>query len=111
MVYAHPMKLHQPGLGEVLGPFDALELRAGARSVLLAPVGHARKPFFQAFGRAVANGAHAGNRGREVAKIAGGGGGGRADFASAGGKDPSKVADALAQAPRLLGEMLGTSTD
>ncbi|MFZ2968410.1 MAG: alanine--tRNA ligase [Sulfuricurvum sp.] len=35
---------------------------------------------------------------KAIAPILGGGGGGRADFAQAGGKDPSKMDDALAQA-------------
>jgi alanyl-tRNA synthetase len=35
---------------------------------------------------------------KAIAPILGGGGGGRADFAQAGGKDPSKIDDALAQA-------------
>jgi len=33
---------------------------------------------------------------QEVAKVVGGGGGGRPDLAQAGGKDPSKLDDALA---------------
>lgn len=40
-------------------------------------------------------GIHAGNIIREVAKATGGGGGGRPDMATAGGKDPSKVKEAL----------------
>lgn len=51
---------------------------------------------------AVAKGAHAGNLLRELAKIAGGGGGGRADFATAGGKDPSKVDEAIAATEGIL---------
>jgi len=54
-----------------------------------------------------ARGVHAGNLLREVAKVAGGGGGGRPEFAQAGGKDPSKVEDALALALDLIREQLG----
>ncbi|GMG96200.1 alanine--tRNA ligase [Tepidimicrobium xylanilyticum] len=43
----------------------------------------------------VEKGVHAGNIIREVAKITGGGGGGRPDMAQAGGKDISKVDEAL----------------
>ena len=51
---------------------------------------------------AVAKGAHAGDLLKEVSRIAGGGGGGRAEFATAGGKDPSKVAEALDAAEAIL---------
>ena len=50
----------------------------------------------------VKRGFHAGNLIREVAKIAGGGGGGRPDFAQAGGRDASKVVEAIEQAPVLV---------
>ena len=46
---------------------------------------------------AVAKGAHAGNIVRETAKIAGGAGGGKPDSAMAGGKDITKVSEALAK--------------
>jgi len=36
---------------------------------------------------------------QEVAKLVGGGGGGRPDLAQAGGKDPSKLDDALSAVP------------
>ncbi len=47
-------------------------------------------------------GAHCGNIIKEAAKVAGGGGGGRPDMAQAGGKDVSKLADALAKAEEVL---------
>lgn len=50
----------------------------------------------------VAKGLHAGNLVREVAKIAGGGGGGRADFAQAGGRDPGKIEEAINAVPALV---------
>jgi len=53
----------------------------------------------------VERGVHAGNIVKEAAKIVGGGGGGRPDFAQAGGKDPSKLIEALAAAERMAGEM------
>jgi len=56
---------------------------------------------------AQAKGAHAGNLVREVAKIAGGGGGGRPDFATAGGKDASKVREALDAAKSVLAGQVG----
>ena len=55
----------------------------------------------------VARGLHAGNIVKEAARVAGGGGGGRPDFAQAGGKDPSKLAEALAAAERLVDETGG----
>ena len=53
-----------------------------------------------------ARGIHAGNLVKAAAPIVGGGGGGRPDAAQAGGKDASKLGEALAAAERLAGEML-----
>jgi alanyl-tRNA synthetase len=53
----------------------------------------------------VAEGIHAGKLIGAVAKLAGGGGGGKPDKAQAGGKDGSKVADAIKAVPGLLKEM------
>ena len=47
-------------------------------------------------------GYHAGNLIREVAKLAGGGGGGRADFAQAGGRNPERLDEALAKVKELV---------
>ena len=55
---------------------------------------------------AIERGAHAGNIVREVAKIAGGNGGGKPDMAMAGGKDLSKVDDALVNANGILKNIL-----
>ena len=55
---------------------------------------------------AIARGAHAGNIVREVAKVAGGSGGGKPDMAMAGGKDISKIDDALMSANEILKSML-----
>ena len=51
-------------------------------------------------------GGHAGNIVREIAKIAGGNGGGRPDIAMAGGKDVSKVDEALTAANNIVESIL-----
>ncbi|MDP8262855.1 MAG: alanine--tRNA ligase [Candidatus Ancaeobacter aquaticus] len=43
---------------------------------------------------------------KKVAKVVGGGGGGRKDMASAGGKDPSKLKEALLSAQKVVEELL-----
>ena len=55
---------------------------------------------------AVAKGAHAGNIVRAVATVAGGSGGGKPDSAMAGGKDLTKVDEALAEAENVLVGMI-----
>ncbi|HEU5253391.1 MAG TPA: alanine--tRNA ligase [Solirubrobacterales bacterium] len=56
---------------------------------------------------AVAGGLSAGSIIREIAPIVGGGGGGRDDMAQAGGKDPSKLDEALAAARAAIERDLG----
>ena len=51
---------------------------------------------------AVAKGIHAGQIVKEVAKVCGGGGGGRPDMAQAGGKDASKLDEALKTALTVI---------
>ncbi len=56
---------------------------------------------------AIAKGAHAGNLIREIAKITGGNGGGKPDSAMAGGKDVSKLADALSAVTETVKNQVG----
>lgn len=55
----------------------------------------------------VEKGVHSGNLIKEVAKITGGGGGGRPDMAQAGGKDPSRIPQALDKVKGLLAQQMG----
>ena len=50
--------------------------------------------------------APAGQLVKQLAPIVGGGGGGRADFAEAGGKDPSKIGEMLSEARKIVETML-----
>lgn len=56
---------------------------------------------------AVAKGFHAGKLVKEAASVTGGGGGGRPDMAQAGGKDPSKIKEALEKAKEVMLNQLG----
>ena len=55
---------------------------------------------------AVKAGIHAGNIVKEAAKVVGGGGGGRPDMAQAGGKDVTKIEDALKRAVEIVKDQL-----
>ncbi|MPM95462.1 Alanine--tRNA ligase [bioreactor metagenome] len=55
---------------------------------------------------AVKAGAHAGNIIKAAAAVCGGGGGGRPNMAQAGGKDASKITEALTKAKEVLAEQL-----
>ena len=55
---------------------------------------------------AIKQGAHAGKIIKDVAKICGGGGGGRPDSATAGGKDASKLGEALKSVESIVSNML-----
>jgi alanyl-tRNA synthetase len=57
----------------------------------------------------VLRGLDAGKIVKAVAKVVGGGGGGKATLAQAGGKDPSRLNEALAQVRPLLESTLGTA--
>ncbi len=82
---------------------DSTAQKLGSAVIVLGTV-NAGKVSFAAKVTAdlIAQGVHAGNLVREVAKLAGGGGGGRPDFAQAGGRDPGKLAEALAAVPGLV---------
>lgn len=83
---------------------DELVGRIGAGVVVLGAVSGEKLVFVaKATKDAVAKGVHCGNLVKAAATAAGGGGGGRPDFAQAGGRDASKLGDALAAARAALG--------
>jgi len=86
---------------------DQLKAENDDLACVLAAAGEDKINFVCACGKAaVAAGAHAGNLAREVAKRTGGGGGGRPDSAMAGGKDASKLDEALSAVADLVKSML-----
>lgn len=86
---------------------DNLRDRLGTGVVMLASVNGDKINFVAMVTKdLVQKGLHAGNMIREVAKITGGGGGGRPDMAQAGGKDITKVDEALSAVPSIIKEQL-----
>lgn len=55
----------------------------------------------------ISKGAHAGKLIKEIATICGGSGGGRPDMAQAGGKDTSKLGDAIQAVDAIISQMIG----
>ena len=88
---------------------DDVTARADNAVVVIAAVGDKGKVRIVAkvSDPMVEQGAHAGNLVREVAKACGGGGGGKPQFAEAGGRDASKIDEALALAATTLADQLG----
>ena len=85
------------------GAADSLRGRIESGVIVLGSVIDGKPAFVATVSKDLtAEGYHAGNIIREVAKVTGGGGGGRPDMAQAGGKDASKLAEALALAPELV---------
>ncbi len=82
---------------------DMLKERLASGVVVLAS-GYGDKVSFivSATKDVVARGIHSGNIVKEAARVAGGGGGGRPDMAQAGGKDISKINEALQAALKII---------
>ncbi len=81
------------------------KLREGMESgvILLSAITNGKVLFAAAVtADLVKKGLHAGKLVAEVARITGGGGGGRPDMAQAGGKEPQKLAQAMARVPELV---------
>ena len=76
--------------------------------MLVAPIADKVNIVVKATKTAVAAGVHCGNLAKQAAQIMGGGGGGRPDFASAGGKDASRIGDAISAATATVDTVLGS---
>ena len=89
--------------GELRKMTDTAKAENDNLVVVLAAKNGEKITFCAACGKtALANGAHAGNLVREIAKIADGNGGGKPDSAMAGGKDASKIDQALSTAANFV---------
>jgi alanyl-tRNA synthetase len=85
---------------------DSLRDRLGSGVVVLASEVDGKVSLVIAVSKDLTGRVQAGRLVKELAPIVGGGGGGRPDFAEAGGKDASKIADLMDRAPEVLKALL-----
>jgi len=85
---------------------DRLKARIGSGVIVVAAPTDGRVSWVAMVTPDLITRLHAGTLVKEVAAITGGGGGGRPDLAEAGGKDPGKLDQALAQVPELIQRLL-----
>jgi len=87
---------------------DTIRDKIGSGVVVLGAVAGADKVnFVAAVTKDLIGKVHAGNLIKAVAAICGGGGGGRPDLATAGGRDPAKLGEALQAVAGLVGQQAG----
>ncbi len=101
---------HAEGVGrDGLREFaDQIRSKAGSAAVLVGTVVDDKVALVAAVSKdLVKKGVKAGDCVKVAAKVVGGGGGGRPDLAEAGGKDPSKLPEALEAARAFYREALG----
>jgi alanyl-tRNA synthetase len=93
---------------ELLDLADRIKSRAGDAAVVLGGVEDDKVALVASFGKGVVErGLSAADVIREAAEIVGGGGGGRENVAQAGGRDASKLDEALAAARQAIEAKLG----
>jgi alanyl-tRNA synthetase len=82
---------------------DRLKDKLAPSVVLLGTATGGKVTLVSAVSKELTKRFHAGNIIKHIAPLVGGGGGGRPDFAQAGGKDPSRLDEALAEVYKLIG--------
>jgi len=90
---------------------DGFKQRLGSGVVVLGTVEDGKVALVVAVTDDLVERVPAGKLIKEVAAIVGGSGGGRQDFAQAGGKNPEKLGEAVAQVPHLLETFLARAGD
>jgi alanyl-tRNA synthetase len=93
--------------GALRGLSDSLRDRLGSGIVVIASENDGKVALVASVSKDLVERIQAGQIVKELAPIVGGRGGGRADFAEAGGKDPSRLDDLVADVPRVVETLIG----
>ena len=102
-----PMSVSQVDPNALRNLGDEYKAKLGKSVVIMASdLGNKVSLVVMASDDAVSSGIHAGNIIKAIAPIVGGGGGGRPNMAQAGGKDASRIDEALAKGVELAKEQL-----
>lgn len=99
LVVSRTDELDADGMRQLI---DTLKAKMGSGVIVLGSGKPDQITFIAGVTKDLTGKVKAGDIVKEVAKITGGGGGGRPDLAQAGGKDVSKVDEALRQVPSIL---------
>ena len=103
LVVARTDELDPEGMRQLI---DNLKAKLGSGVIVLGSGKPDQIAFIAGVTKDLTGKVKAGDIVKEVAKITGGGGGGRPDLAQAGGKDASKVDEALRQVPSILEKLI-----
>ena len=95
-------QVHVPDMEGLRQMADLLRAKLKTGVIVLGAVSEGKVNLITAVSPTGLSGLHAGQIIKEVAKITGGSGGGRPDMAQAGGKDPSKLGEAIDRVPTIL---------
>jgi len=95
-------KVEKADAGQLREIADQLKEKIGSGVVFLVSAGESNVTMVASVTADLTNRYHAGNIVKQIAPIVGGGGGGRPDFAQAGGKEPSKVDEAVDKAWQIV---------
>lgn len=99
-------KVQVPDMDSLRKMSDTLKDKLKEGVIVLGSSAEGKVNFVTVVSPSGLNGLHAGKIIKEVAAITGGSGGGRPDMAQAGGKDPSKIQEALDKVPAIIKNML-----
>ncbi len=100
------VRLDDHDAGHLRNTADTLKAKLKSGVVVIGGVSEGKVLLIAGVTKDLTDRVHAGDLLKGVAKIVGGGGGGRADMAQAGGKDLSKLPDALKEVPGMVERMV-----